>query len=49
MSSFLKNVWDVVGSEITGLLGNEQERQDKVTGLLIDKPFEFGKNIGLHL
>ena len=48
MSSFLKNVWDVVGSEITGLLGNEQERQDKVTGLLIDKPFEFGKNIGLY-
>ena len=48
MSSFLKNVWDVVGSEMTGLLGNEQERQDKVTGLLIDKPFEFGKDIGFY-
>ena len=48
MSSFLKSIWDVVGSEVTGILGTEKERQDKVTGLLIDRPFEFGKNIGLY-
>ena len=51
MSSFLKSVWDVVGSEMTGLLGTEQDeqnRQDKVTNLLIDRPFEFGKSIGLY-
>lgn len=48
MSSFLKSIWDVVGSEVTGILGTEKERQDKVTGLLIDKPFELGKNIGLY-
>ena len=48
MSSFLGSVWDVVGNQVTGFLGTEQERQDKVTGLLVDKPFEFGKSIGLY-
>ena len=46
--SFFENLWTVIKPEITGLLGTEQSRQDKVTGLLIDKPFEFGKNIGLY-
>ena len=48
MSSFLGSVWDVVGNQVTGFLGTEQERQDKVTGLLVDRPFEFGKSIGLY-
>ena len=50
MSSFLKSIWDVVGSEVSGLLGtdeDEQNRQEKVTNILIDQPYEFGKKIGL--
>lgn len=46
--NFLQNLWTVVKPEVTGLLGTEQSRQDKVTGLLIDKPFEFGKDLGLY-
>ena len=48
MSSFFGSIWDVVKPEVTGLLGTEESRQDKVTSLLIDKPFEFGKDLGLY-
>ena len=46
--SFFGSLWDVVGNQVTGFLGTEQERQDKVTNLLVDRPFEFGKSIGLY-
>ena len=42
MRSVFGSIWDVVKPEITGLIGTEESRQDKVTRLLIDKPFEFG-------
>ena len=46
--SFFGSLWDVVGNQVTGFLGTEQERQDKVTNLLVDRPWEFGKSIGLY-
>jgi len=48
MRSVFASIWDVVKPEVTGILGTEESRQDKVTSLLIDKPFEFGKDLGLY-
>lgn len=48
MRSVFASIWDVVKPEVTGFLGTEESRQEKVTGLLIDKPFEFGKDLGLY-
>jgi len=44
----LANMWGVFGSEVRSLLGTEDSREKYVKGLLVDKPFEFGKNIGLY-
>ena len=41
MKSVFSSIWDVVKPEVTGFLGTEDSRQDKVTSLLIDKPFEL--------
>ena len=46
--SFLWDMWSVARSPVTGLLGTEDSREDYVKGLLVDKPFEFGKSIGLY-
>lgn len=48
MRSVFGSIWDVVKPGITGLIGTEESRQDKVTNLLIDKPFQFGADLGLY-
>ena len=48
MRSVFASIWDVVKPEVTGFLGTEESRQNKVTSLLIDKPFEFGKDLGFY-
>jgi len=46
--SFLWDMWSVARSPVTGLLGTEESRQEKVTSLLVDKPFQFGADMGLY-
>lgn len=44
----LKGLFDELRPAIQGILGTEQSRQEKVTNLLIDKPFQAGADLGLY-
>jgi len=48
MKSVFSSIWDVVKPELTSLIGTEESRQDKITSLLIDKPFKAGADLGLY-
>ncbi len=44
----LKGLFDELRPAIQGILGTEQSRQEKVTSLLINKPFQAGADLGLY-